>query len=146
MLIAERRRRILEHVDRRGYASFRDLAALIGSSESTVRRDLRALAADGRLTATRGGAGRRDDGDRPRRAEPPVGPAASVSFAGPAEPGLAPGLAGPAADDPVATARAAIADRAAGLVEPRHRDPARAGTVHTGAGPPARRRSGRSPW
>ena len=122
MLIAERRRRILEHVDRRGYASFRDLADLIGSSESTVRRDLRALAADGRLTATRGGAGRRDDdGERPGRAEPSAGPAASAPSApsaGPVRPDPAPGLAGPVTDDLVATARAAIAERAAQLVEP----------------------------
>ena len=65
MLIAERRRRILEHVRLRGYASFRDLAGVVGLSESTVRRDLRALAADGLLTTTRGGAGRLDAGERP---------------------------------------------------------------------------------
>jgi DeoR family fructose operon transcriptional repressor len=93
MLIAERRRRILEHVRLHGYVSFRDLADTVGISESTVRRDLRAMAADGLVTATRGGAGRPDD-----RATPPA-------------------AAGPATDE-LAAGRAAIAARAAALVEP----------------------------
>jgi DeoR/GlpR family transcriptional regulator of sugar metabolism len=97
MLIAERRRRILEHVRLRGYASFRDLAGVVGLSESTVRRDLRALAADGLLTKTRGGAGRLDAGERPLPE-----PVALTD----------------ASDDPVLSARAAIATRAAALVEP----------------------------
>src|SRR6187551_3239582 len=58
MLIAERRSRILAHVRTQGYASFREIAEVVGISESTVRRDLRALVADGLVTATRGGVGR----------------------------------------------------------------------------------------
>jgi DeoR/GlpR family transcriptional regulator of sugar metabolism len=92
MLIAERRRRILEHVRTRGYASFRDLAEVVGISESTVRRDLRAMVADGLLGATRGGVSHLD-----RAAAGPVGDTAT---------------------DPVAAERAAIAARAAMLVEP----------------------------
>jgi DeoR family fructose operon transcriptional repressor len=57
MLIAERRRRLLEQVRQRGYASFRELADTLGISESTVRRDLRQLVAEGLLEATRGGVG-----------------------------------------------------------------------------------------
>jgi len=93
MLIAERRRRILEHVRVRGYASFRDLADVVGISESTVRRDLRAMVADGQLSATRGGA----------------------ALAARAVPDQSRGGAGA---DPVAAERAAIAARAAELVEP----------------------------
>jgi DeoR/GlpR family transcriptional regulator of sugar metabolism len=91
MLIAERRRRILEHLQAQGYASFRDLAGVLGTSESTVRRDLRAMADDGLLRATRGG----------------VGPLH-----------VAPDGGGGTRPDPVTTERAAIAALAAGLVEP----------------------------
>jgi DeoR/GlpR family transcriptional regulator of sugar metabolism len=104
MLIAERRRRILEQVRRRGYVSFRDLADVVGISESTVRRDLRALAAEGLLTTTRGGAGRHDAAEQ-LHADPEMGT------------GAAPG-GDPGRDDPVAAARAAIAARAAALVAP----------------------------
>ena len=58
MLIAERRSRILAHVRSQGYASFREIADVVGISESTVRRDLRAMAADGLVSATRGGVSR----------------------------------------------------------------------------------------
>jgi DeoR/GlpR family transcriptional regulator of sugar metabolism len=93
MLIAERRRRILEHVRLRGYASFRDLADVVGISESTVRRDLRVMVADGLLGATRGGA---------------------AHVAG----GVPDQAHGGSEADPVAAERAAIAARAAELVEP----------------------------
>jgi DeoR/GlpR family transcriptional regulator of sugar metabolism len=93
MLIAERRRRILDHVRLRGYASFRDLADVVGISESTVRRDLRAMVAEGQLGATRGGA-------------------VQIGRAGPDH-----ARGGPPADT-VAAERAAIAARAAELVEP----------------------------
>lgn len=92
MLIAERRRRILEHVRARGYASFRDLADVVGISESTVRRDLRAMVAEGLLSSTRGGVSQH------------VRPGAEA--------------AGTTSPDPVAAERAAIAARAAALVEP----------------------------
>lgn len=96
MLIAERRRRILEHVRERGYVSFRELADTVGISESTVRRDLRAMATDGLVSTTRGGAGRRDEPGAPG------GPPADD----------------PPADDPLAEDRAAIAATAAALVQP----------------------------
>ena len=93
MLIAERRRRILEQVRLRGYASFRDLAEVVGISESTVRRDLRVMVDEGLLGATRGGATHVDHAvpDQPR---------------------------GIPAADPMAAERRAIAKRAAELVEP----------------------------
>jgi DeoR/GlpR family transcriptional regulator of sugar metabolism len=93
MLIAERRRRILEQVRLRGYASFRDLAEVVGISESTVRRDLRVMVDEGLLGATRGGATHVDHAvpDQPR---------------------------GIPAADPMAAERRAIATRAAQLVEP----------------------------
>jgi DeoR family fructose operon transcriptional repressor len=58
MLIAERRNRILGHVRTNGYASFREIADVVGISESTVRRDLRAMVAEGLVSATRGGVSR----------------------------------------------------------------------------------------
>lgn len=57
MLIAERRRRLLEQVHDRGYVSFRELAETLDISESTVRRDLRSMVDEGLLAATRGGVG-----------------------------------------------------------------------------------------
>lgn len=90
MLIAERRRRILEHVHEHGYASFRELADALGTSESTVRRDLRSLVGEGLLDATRGGV------------TLPVFPTASR----------------PVSVDAVAAEREAIAAHAATLVEP----------------------------
>jgi len=57
MLIAERRRRLLEQVHQRGYASFRELALALGISESTVRRDLRQMVDQGLLASIRGGVG-----------------------------------------------------------------------------------------
>jgi DeoR/GlpR family transcriptional regulator of sugar metabolism len=57
MLIAERRRLLLEQVRLRGYASFRDLAEALGISESTVRRDLRSMVDQGLLESIRGGVG-----------------------------------------------------------------------------------------
>src|SRR3989440_12892526 len=56
MLMAERRRLILEHVRRRGVVSMRDMADLLGTSEITVRRDLTALAGEGLVQRTHGGA------------------------------------------------------------------------------------------
>jgi DeoR family fructose operon transcriptional repressor len=94
MLIAERRSRILAHVRTQGYASFREIAEVVGISESTVRRDLRAMVAEGLVTATRGGVGR-PGGQVVERASPMVEP---------------PG------GDGLAAERAAIAAAAAGLV------------------------------
>ncbi|MDI6100781.1 DeoR/GlpR family DNA-binding transcription regulator [Actinoplanes sp. NEAU-A12] len=110
MLIAERRRRLLEQVRDRGYVSFRELAEALDISESTVRRDLRSMVADGLLIATRGGAGPLPAGRAAPRTAPvtPAEPAAS--------PPPAPGDGAPA--DPVHAEREAIAAYAAGLVVP----------------------------
>lgn len=104
MLIAERRRRILELVRRRGYASFRELADALDTSESTVRRDLRLLVADGLLRSTRGGVGT----DGPADGRSPGTEAAGDGAGASGDPG----------EDPVYAERQAIALYAAALVEP----------------------------
>jgi DeoR/GlpR family transcriptional regulator of sugar metabolism len=53
---AERRQRIIELVRVNGAVSLRELAQAVRSSEVTVRRDLRALAAEGLLNRHHGGA------------------------------------------------------------------------------------------
>jgi DeoR/GlpR family transcriptional regulator of sugar metabolism len=63
MLIAERRNQILGHVRAKGYASFREIAEVVGISESTVRRDLRAMVTEGLVSATRGGVSRVGNGE-----------------------------------------------------------------------------------
>lgn len=52
----QRRQRILDLARARGTVSARDLAGAIGVPEVTIRRDLRAMAAEGLLERTRGGA------------------------------------------------------------------------------------------
>ena len=56
MFPAERRHRILELVRQSGAVSLRDLAVRVGTSEVTVRRDVRALEADGLIDRQHGGA------------------------------------------------------------------------------------------
>jgi DeoR/GlpR family transcriptional regulator of sugar metabolism len=56
MLIVERRQRILDVARARGAVSARDLAAAVGASEVTIRRDIRTMADEGLLRRTRGGA------------------------------------------------------------------------------------------
>jgi DeoR/GlpR family transcriptional regulator of sugar metabolism len=56
VLIVERRQRILDLARARGTVSAQDLAAAVGTSEVTIRRDIRAMAAAGQLQRTRGGA------------------------------------------------------------------------------------------
>jgi DeoR/GlpR family transcriptional regulator of sugar metabolism len=56
MFVGERRRVILDMVRSTGAVSLRDLAARLQTSEVTVRRDLRALEADGLLDRRHGGA------------------------------------------------------------------------------------------
>jgi DeoR/GlpR family transcriptional regulator of sugar metabolism len=56
VLIAERRKLVLDAVRTSGVVSMQDLAGRLGTSEVTVRRDVRALAASGMLRRTRGGA------------------------------------------------------------------------------------------
>lgn len=53
---AERRQRLLELVRANGAVALRDLAVALQASEATVRRDLRALEADGLLDRRHGGA------------------------------------------------------------------------------------------
>jgi DeoR/GlpR family transcriptional regulator of sugar metabolism len=54
--VHERRRRILAAVQERGMISLREAADLVGTSEVTVRRDLRLLSDQGLLRRTHGGA------------------------------------------------------------------------------------------
>ncbi|MEH1127846.1 DeoR/GlpR family DNA-binding transcription regulator [Micromonospora sp. CPCC 206061] len=132
MLIAERRRLLLEQVRQRGYASFRELADELGISESTVRRDLRLMVAEGLLESIRGGVG------PPPTATRDTGLALRPDFDGTALPlGRANGAGAVGAqamsggadgigrqdafelgDDPVPVERQAIAAHAAALVKP----------------------------
>lgn len=56
MLAEERRRRIVEHVRSRGIVAIAEMSELLGASEVTVRRDLRAVAAQGLVVRAHGGA------------------------------------------------------------------------------------------
>jgi DeoR/GlpR family transcriptional regulator of sugar metabolism len=126
MLIAQRRRHILDEVRGRGYATFKELADAIGTSESTVRRDLRSLVADGLVVLTRGGVGTPESlhplGGRPGptagadRREPsddePVPAVGGPRRAPTNPPPMSPGL--DVMRDPV---REAIAAHAAAMVE-----------------------------
>src|SRR6266571_998612 len=56
MLAAERRRLIAERVRSRGVVSVAEMAEALGTSEITLRRDLRAMAEEGLVVRTHGGA------------------------------------------------------------------------------------------
>jgi DeoR/GlpR family transcriptional regulator of sugar metabolism len=56
MLAVERRRLIAESVRSRGVVSVAEMAETLGTTEITLRRDLRAMARDGLLVRTHGGA------------------------------------------------------------------------------------------
>lgn len=56
MLTAERRQYILDVLRRDGKVVARDLSAALGTSEDTIRRDLREMASDGLLQRVHGGA------------------------------------------------------------------------------------------
>lgn len=56
MLAAQRQAEILAAVRRRGVAKVADLAEALGASEVTIRRDIEALAAEGRVRRVHGGA------------------------------------------------------------------------------------------
>ena len=92
MLIEERRRHILQQVQARGIVSLRELAEQLATSEVTVRRDLQAMAAEGLLRRTHGGAVLGDGLAR--------------------EPSL------PGESDQAAAGKAAIAELAVSLVQP----------------------------
>jgi len=56
MLAVERRRLIAENLRSRGVVSVGEMAAVLGTTEITVRRDLRVMARDGLLVRAHGGA------------------------------------------------------------------------------------------
>jgi DeoR/GlpR family transcriptional regulator of sugar metabolism len=56
LLVDERRHRILQTIEEKGFASLQELADRLGASESTVRRDLEYLDGFGQIRRTRGGA------------------------------------------------------------------------------------------
>ena len=56
MILDERRRRILEFIEKNGFISLHDLAGQFPASESTLRRDLEYLDRIGQIRRTRGGA------------------------------------------------------------------------------------------
>ena len=56
MLAVERRRLIAESIRSRGVVSVAEMAEVLGTTEITLRRDLRAMANDGLLVRTHGGA------------------------------------------------------------------------------------------
>ena len=56
MLAVERRRLIADNLRSRGVVSVGEMAAALGTTDITVRRDLRAMAKDGLLVRARGGA------------------------------------------------------------------------------------------
>src|SRR3977135_4221356 len=56
MLAVERRRRIAEIIRSRGVVAVAEMAETLGTSEITLRRDLRVMAKEGLLARTPGGA------------------------------------------------------------------------------------------
>jgi DeoR/GlpR family transcriptional regulator of sugar metabolism len=65
MLQAERRDRIVAELELRPAVSVAELAQLLATSEMTIRRDLTALSAEGRLRKVHGGALPANEPDRP---------------------------------------------------------------------------------
>lgn len=55
MLAIERRRLIAESIRSRGVVSVAEMAGALGTTEITLRRDLRAMAKEGLLVRTHGG-------------------------------------------------------------------------------------------
>ncbi len=62
VLVEERRQRVLDLVTQRGFVTSADLARLLSTSESTIRRDLEYWDQQGQLKRTYGGAVFRNDG------------------------------------------------------------------------------------
>ena len=73
MLLDQRRAGIRDLVHDRGFATLSDLAEAVGASESTVRRDVEALAQAGALRKTRGGAAAVDLTTTRQRPDPLLG-------------------------------------------------------------------------
>ncbi|REJ07217.1 DeoR/GlpR transcriptional regulator [Microbacterium bovistercoris] len=99
MLVTERRERILALTRERGTVALPDLAAALGVSEMTVRRDIELLADEGSVQKVRGGVRTPATGSRAGTA--PVSTAErraiAATAAGLVEPGMAIGLTGGAA-------------------------------------------------
>lgn len=100
MLVTERRERILALVRERGTVPLAELAATLGVSEMTVRRDIDLLAEDGELQKVRGGV-RAVSATGMRVTAAPTASAErraiAAAAAGLVEPGMAVGIAGGAA-------------------------------------------------
>jgi len=56
MIAAERQRRIVQHVTRKGSAKVLELSAMLNVTQETIRRDLEKLEADNKLQRSHGGA------------------------------------------------------------------------------------------
>ncbi|MBI1830308.1 MAG: DeoR/GlpR transcriptional regulator, partial [Planctomycetes bacterium] len=61
MIVEERRQKVLELVNERGFVSLSDLAKTLNTSESTIRRDLDYWHQHGLIKRTHGGAMFRED-------------------------------------------------------------------------------------
>ncbi|MCJ8141151.1 DeoR/GlpR family DNA-binding transcription regulator [Falsirhodobacter halotolerans] len=72
MLPAQRRARIIEILRRDRIVALPDLAAQVGASLSTTRRDVEYLCLTGHLTRTHGGAMINSSGERARETEPAI--------------------------------------------------------------------------
>ncbi|MFD5226203.1 DeoR/GlpR family DNA-binding transcription regulator [Microbacterium sp. NPDC058342] len=113
MLVTERRERILALVRERGTVPLSELAATLGVSDMTVRRDIDLLAEDGEVQKVRGGVrATASAGIRPGAA-PAVTPerrAIAAAAAALVEPGMAVGIAGGAAGLALARELTRLAD------------------------------------
>lgn len=96
MLVTERRERILALVRDRGSLALPELAATLGVSEMTVRRDIELLADDGEVQKVRGGVRAVSRGIRPGLAPATTAErrAIAVAAAELVEPGMAIGITG----------------------------------------------------
>jgi len=65
MHVSEREKAILDLIGQRGFIAFRELEKFVDASPATLRRDLKRLAAEGRIDRVRGGASlpKSDDAD-----------------------------------------------------------------------------------
>lgn len=100
MLVTERRERILALVGERGTIPLTELAAAVGVSDMTVRRDIDVLAANGEVEKVRGGVRSVSAAGGRARGIPAVSPemrAIASAAAELVEPGMAVGISGGAA-------------------------------------------------
>jgi DeoR/GlpR family transcriptional regulator of sugar metabolism len=92
MLTSERRRILLDRLARDGRLVATDLAAELGTSEDTIRRDLRELAAEGLLLRVHGGALPASPAVQPLAARRAIAPDLKVRLSARAAGLLRPGL------------------------------------------------------